>query len=104
MLSTLNQRAALEGQTLAPDGGGGYSESWQTIAFVWAAIEPTSGADVFGPDASESRVRMRIVIRRRSDVFAGMRLTANGRVFHIHAVLDDGPRSQFFTLLTEQIG
>ena len=104
MLSILNQRATLEAQVLTPDGAGGYSASWETIALVWCAIEPTTGAAVFGPDATESRVRYRIVIRRRTDVTAGMRINASGRVFRIDAVLDDGPRAQFLTLLTEQIG
>jgi len=104
MLSSLNRRVALEAQTLTPDGAGGYSASWNTLATIWAAIEPMSGSDVFGPDASEARVKYRITIRRRNDAFAGMRVNDGGRLFAIKAVLDDGPQSQFFTLLTEKIG
>jgi len=104
MLSTLNRRVALETQTLSPDGGGGYSVSWDTFAMVWAVIEPASGADVFGPDAGEARVKYRVTIRRRSDVFAGMRVNDGGRLFAIKAVLDDGPQAQFLTLMTEKIG
>jgi SPP1 family predicted phage head-tail adaptor len=104
MLSQLNRRVALEAQMLTPDGGGGYTANWDLIATVWAAIEPVSGADVFGPDASEARVRAHITIRRRSDVFAGMRVNDGGRLFAIKAVLDDSPQSQFFNLLTEKIG
>jgi SPP1 family predicted phage head-tail adaptor len=104
MLSQLNRRVALEAPALNSDGGGGYSASWNTVATVWAAIEPLSGADVFGPDVSEARVKYRIAIRRRADVFAGMRVNDGGRLFAIKAVLDDGPQSQFFTLLAEKIG
>ncbi len=104
MLSSLNRRVTLEAQTLAPDGGGGYSASWDALATVWAAIEPIGGADVFVPDASEARVKYRVTIRRRSDVLAGMRVNDGGRLFAIHTVLDDGPQSQFLTLMTEQIG
>ena len=104
MLSSLNRWVTLEAQTLTPDGGGGYSASWDAVATVWAAIEPVSGAEVFGPDANEARVRYRIAIRRRTDVSAGMRVNDGGRLFAIKAVLDDGPQSQFLTLMTEQIG
>lgn len=104
MLSTLNRRVTLEAQTLTPDGGGGYSGGWDTVATVWAAIEPVSGAEVFGPDASEARVRYRVMVRRRTDVFAGMRVNDAGRLFTIKSVLDDGPQSQFLTLTTEKIG
>jgi SPP1 family predicted phage head-tail adaptor len=104
MLSQLSRRVALEAQTLTPDGGGGYTANWDLIATVWAALEPLSGVDVFGPDASEARVKYRIVIRRRADVFAGMRMNDGGRLFAIKPVLDDGLQSQFFTLMTEKIG
>jgi SPP1 family predicted phage head-tail adaptor len=104
MLSTLNRRVTLEAQTLNPDGGGGYSANWNAVATVWAAIEPLSGGDVFGPDAGEARVRTRIAIRRRSDVLAGMRVNDGGRLFTIHAVLDDGPQAQFLMLMTEKVG
>ena len=104
MLSQLNRRVALEAQALTPDGGGGYSGGWNAVATVWAAIEPLSGTDVFGADASEARVKYRITLRRRSDVLAGMRVNDGGRLFAIYAVLDDGPQSQFLTLLTEKIG
>ena len=104
MLSQLNRRVALEAQTLTPDGGGGYSGGWNTVATIWAAIEPVSGADVFGPDASEARVKYRIAIRHRGDVFAGMRVNDNGRLFAIKSVLDDGLQSQFLMLMTEKIG
>lgn len=104
MLSQLNRRVTLEAQTLTLDGGGGYTASWSTLATVWAAIEPIGGAVVFGPDASEARVRFRISIRRRADVFAGMRVNDGGRLYGIKAVLDDGPQSQFLTLMAEEVG
>lgn len=104
MLSTLDRRVTLEAQTLTPDGGGGYSASWNQLATVWAAIEHITGADVFGPDAAEARVKYRVTIRRRTDVLTGMRVNDNGRVFTITAVLDDGPQAQFLTLMTEKIG
>lgn len=104
MLSTLNRRMTLEAQTLTPDGGGGYTTGWYTIATIWASIEPVSGGDVFGPDASEARVKYRVTLRRRSDVLAGMRVNDGGRLFAIHAVLDDVPQSQFLPLMTEKIG
>ncbi len=103
MLSTLNRRVALEAQTLTPDGGGGYTAGWTAVATIWAAIEPVSGGDVFGPDASEARVKYRVTIRRRTDVIAGMRVNDGGRLFGITAVLDDGPQSQFLALMTEKI-
>jgi SPP1 family predicted phage head-tail adaptor len=103
MISNLNQRASVLAPTLTPDGGGGYSESWNAIATVWCKLEPQSGDDVFGPDAVEQRLRHRVTIRRLATVAAGQRLVLGSRTLWIHAVLDDGPQAPLMTLLCEEL-
>jgi len=103
MLSTLDQRAALQVNTLTPDGGGGFTETWETVAMVWVKIAPASAADTFGPDALESRARHRVTLRRRTDIAAGQRLAVAARTFKIHGLLDEGPRAPFITLLCEEL-
>jgi len=103
MISNLNQRATLLAPTLTPDGGGGYSESWNPIATIWCSIDPQSGDDVFGPDATEARVRHRVTIRRLASVAAGQRLAIGSRTLRIHDVLDTGPGAPLMTLLCEEL-
>ncbi len=103
MIGELNQRASIAARTLTPDGGGGFSESWDTIANVWVSVAPNSGGDVFGPDQAESRVRHRIALRRLSTVAAGQRVIVGARTFRIHAVLDEGPQATLMTLLCEEL-
>jgi SPP1 family predicted phage head-tail adaptor len=103
MISNLNQRASILAPTLTPDGGGGFSESWNAIATVWCQLEPQSGDDVFGPDAVEQRLRHRVMIRRLATVAAGQRLAIGSRTLRIHAVLDDGPQAPLMTLLCEEL-
>src|SRR5882757_4683465 len=99
MLSSLTQRATLVACTLTPDGGGGFSESWDPFAAVWIALHPLGADDRFGAARLESRVRHRIVLRRRADLAAGQRVSAGPRSFRVHAVLDDGPRAPYVSLL-----
>jgi SPP1 family predicted phage head-tail adaptor len=103
MIGTLNQRASVLARTTTPDGGGGFSESWNAIATLWTRIETLSGGDVFGPDAVESRVRHKITIRRNASVAAGQRIAIGARTFRIHAVLDEGPNAPLMTLLCEEL-
>jgi SPP1 family predicted phage head-tail adaptor len=103
MIGNLNQRANILAPTQTPDGGGGYSESWNVIATVWCKVEPQSGDDVFGPDATESRVRHRVTIRRLAAVAAGQRLAIGPRLLRIHDVLDEGPQAPLMTLLCEEL-
>lgn len=101
MIGELNQRVRILAQTLLPDGGGGYSESWNVIATVWADVEPRAGNNVFAADALQSRVQHRVTIRRNAAVSVGMRANVGALTLTIHAVLDDG--SPLITLLCEEL-
>ena len=103
MIGTLNQRAQLLANTLTPDGGGGFTDDWESFASVWVAVEPISGTDDFAPDRLESRVRHRITLRRRSDVAAGQRVQVGSRLFRIHTLLDEGPPAPKMILLCEEL-
>jgi len=103
MLSKLKQRAALLSKTLAPDGGGGFSETWATIGSVWIEIVPLSANERFSADALQTRIRHRLRLRARSDVVTGMRLATADRTFAIRAVLAADAASPLMTLLVEEL-
>lgn len=103
MLGQLNQRATIRAQTLTQDGGGGYTESWDAVAIVWARLEPVSGADRFTADKLESRARHKLTLRRNTVIAAGQRAEIGTRLFAIRAMLDPGPQSAFVTLLCEEL-
>jgi SPP1 family predicted phage head-tail adaptor len=103
VIGRLNQRARLLADTLTPDGGGGFDESWEAFASVWLEVEPIGGTDAFGPDRLESRVRHRLTLRRRDDLAAGQRAQVGARLFRIHTVIDEGPQAALMTLLCEEL-
>ena len=103
MIGDLNQRATLQARVLTPDGGGGYDESWETFGAAWVKVAVLGASDSFGPDAVESRVRHRIVLRRRTDLAAGQRVIVGARIFKVHALLDEGPPAPLLTLLCEEL-
>jgi SPP1 family predicted phage head-tail adaptor len=103
MLAHLNQRATLLSRVLTPDGGGGFTESWQTVGQAWIKITPIGTEQTFGPDTRETRIRHRIVLRARDDVVAGMCLVTDGRTFAIRAVLDREAMNPFLTMLCEEL-
>ena len=86
------------------DGAGGRTANWREVAVVWAAIAEVAGDDGLRADAPAGRRRSRVVIHHRPDVAPGMRFVAcNGRVLHIHAVLDpDGGRRRLVCLCGEE--
>ena len=103
MLSSLTERATLLARVLTPDGYGGFSESWSAFATVWIALTPLSASDALNAAHLESRVRHRIVLRRRGDLAAGQRIAIGPRIFRVHGVVDEGPRASFITLECEEL-
>ena len=103
MLSSLNRRATLLARVLTPDGSGGFGESWNAFATVWIQLTPLAATDTLGAAHLESRVRLRIILRRRSDLAAGQRVVVGQRIFRVHGVIDEGPRASFITLQCEEL-
>lgn len=89
-------RATLERVALTPDGQGGQSETWSTLAEVWARAENLTTAERLQAEQLQSRVSHRIIISWQSDpgnsqqpiVSAGDRCVYRGRIFNIKAVVD----------------
>ncbi len=98
-IGRLRQRLALQAATRTPDGGGGASESWTTIAQLWAEIRPTGGTESFEADAVAGRVSHEITIRYRSGVAPAMRLVSGTRRFEILAVIDIEERRRWLKCL-----
>lgn len=85
-------------RTQNPDTGS-VSTTWETIANVWASVEPLSAREFIAAQAVQSEISARITIRYRPDVDATMRILHRGRIYNIQGVLSD-PRSglEYLTL------
>lgn len=103
MFSSLNQRATLQVHTLLPDGGGGYTDAWQSFAAVWVKITALPPSERFAADRLEPKARHRITLRRRNDLAVGQRIVVGPRRFQVHGLEDDGPRAAFITLICEEL-
>ncbi|HEX6050026.1 MAG TPA: phage head closure protein [Gemmatimonadaceae bacterium] len=78
-----------------PDGQGGSTFAWDTVATpVWAKWVPAAATgDTNEADQTVSRRQYTATIRRRSDITAAMRVNTSGVTYDITAVLpsDDYP-------------
>ncbi|MDX2259412.1 MAG: phage head closure protein [Hyphomicrobiaceae bacterium] len=101
-IGDLRQRLVLERPVLVSDGGGGASEDWQSVADVWAAIEPLTGSERLEADAIAGTVSHEVWLRWRAGVGSDMRLRLGERLFDIRAVIDEGERRRFLRCLCEE--
>jgi len=95
----LRERVTISRLVRTPDGQGGFSESWTTLATIWAAVEPYSVRYVVEGRQPEEDIRYRITVRRRSDLVPalGDRVTWSGRTLDVLAVVPD-PERKIYTL------
>ena len=75
-------------QTQNPQTGA-MVDTWNTVATVWASVEPLSAREFIAAGASQSSVTTRITIRYREGVTAKMRALYRGQIYNITGVLPD---------------
>ena len=100
----LSTELKLEAMTPAPDGAGGFAESWAEIALVFARIEPASVRDRFGAGQTLEEVTHRITLRHRAGVASGMRLSRGDRNFDIATVHDPDETGRYLVCRVREVG
>lgn len=98
----LNKRVDIEKPVHTSDSGGGFSESWQIFASVWAEVKPLRGRENFADFKLHGTVNYRITIRYLSGIEPRMRVNYNGRIFNIRAVMNVDEADTVLELLAEE--
>ena len=102
MIGDLKHRVTLQESVRASDGGGGFTESWQSLAAapdVYASIVPLSGGEQLRYHQLESTVTHRITIRYRTDVTPAMRIVKDATVYDITSVAAQEGRAVYLEIL-----
>ena len=104
MIGSLRHRVVFEQKTQSADDGGGFAESWSTLATVFAAVELDRGQEVVDAGRVVSANRLRLRIRYRDDVSSELRVIHKGRVHAIDWVFDpDGKQHWLLVGCTESM-
>lgn len=103
----LNRPLVLETLVRAPDGSGGFTESWVARGQLWAEIVPGSGRDLPGEEIILSAVPLRITVRAAtvgapSRPVAGQRFREGVRAFRIIAVTERDPDGRYLTCFSRE--
>lgn len=84
----LTARLTLERPVETPDGQGGATLAFDTVAHCWALVEPIAMPEALERGQDRFRVSHRIRLRHRDDLTAGMRLRLGARIFTIRSHRD----------------
>lgn len=98
----LRHRIELQEETKAPDGSGGWIDTWATYATVWAKIIPLSGSEgIFGMQLQDT-ITHDIMIRYRPGVAPVHRVKYGERVFNIRQAINIEERSRWIDIRAEE--
>ncbi len=103
----LTRSLVLEAPVRAPDGAGGYAESWAALGALWAEVVPGSGRDVAGQEVTLASVAYRVTVRGAVQGAAsrpkpGQRFRDGARLFAILAVSERDPAGQYLLCFTRE--
>ena len=101
-VGALRRRLVLEAAVATPDGLGGATQTYETVAALWAQVEFLSGGEHWRRGRPEQAATHRVTMRWRAGVDAGQRLRDGERIFDIRAVADpNGSRRRLVCLVLE---
>ncbi|ODA66839.1 Phage head-tail joining protein [Methyloligella halotolerans] len=100
----LRHRLILEERAKVDDGGGGFTESWNTVTTLWGVVRPLRGDEQLVAGRLAGNVSHLITLRYRDGVVPEMRFRQGERVFEIHAVIDPDERKCWLRCQCEERG
>ena len=103
----LNRRITLQSPVTTLDAYGVPTPGWTNVMTVWAAIEPLSGRELVNAQRIVSEISHQITMRYSSAladtrVVAGYRALYKGRIFNIHAAMNEDESNVLVTLLASE--
>lgn len=98
----LRNTILVERATKSPDGGGGSTNVWETVATIRACIKPISGGERFQAMRLEADTTHRIFIRYRTDLLTSDRINYNGRLFQIRALINLEEQNKWFEIYADE--
>lgn len=84
----LDQRISVERLVEGYDELGQPINTWLPIVTTWAAVEPLTGREYIAAQAAMSEVKLKIIMRYRPSITPADRVSHNGQVYGIEAVID----------------
>lgn len=98
----LSHELVLEKPVETTDGAGGFTTVWDSVATIWAKLEPINPEREFWSGRSVSEQTHRVTLRHRDDVRQGMRFRRQARLFPILAVQDADETGRYLIARTRE--
>lgn len=102
-IGNLRHRVALQARTQTPGGSGVITDSFATVATVYAAVEQIAGAMMLAGQQTEERATHKVTIRNRTDLEAWRYLLWDGKRMKVQETRAADDRKRFLEILAEEM-
>lgn len=102
LASNLRHKVTLERPALAPDSGGGYAQTWEEAATLWAAITRLRAGERYTNGQLTVSASHIFRLRYTSDITADMRFIFDGRAFNIRGIQNVDEKNRMLEVYAEE--
>jgi len=102
MIGDLNKRIILQYETKVSDSMGGFTTVWNDAATVFAAIWPTSAAELIQSMQTDMVISHRIRIRFRSVLRPSWRIKFGTRYFNIVSIINPNEKNEYLDIMARE--
>lgn len=99
----LRHRITIQQLTRYDDNAGGYTETWNAVAIVWADVYPLKGQERYDAQQVLASLSHRVTIRYRAGVEPSMRLQYGNRTLNIESTIDPEERHRELILMCSEV-
>jgi SPP1 family predicted phage head-tail adaptor len=101
-IGDLKNRIQLEAPVAASDNMGGSTDTFTTMATIWAAIWPVSASEQIEGMGATMTITHRIRIRYREDVIPSWRINFKGKYYNIVSIINPGMNNRMIEILAKE--
>jgi len=101
-IGKMRYRVKVERATNTRDAGGGISQAFNPVTFIYANIKPTSATSSYRQGMVQEKVTHEVTIRYMTNIDTNSRITFGTRQFAINGIINVDERDRFLTLLCEE--
>jgi len=101
-IGKMRYRVKVENATNTRDTGGGLSQAYTTVSFMYADIRPKSANSSYRQGMVQEKVSHEVTIRYMKNISTNSRISYGTRLFDVKGIINVDERSRFLTLLCDE--
>lgn len=99
----MKHRVKVQAASRVSDGQGGFTETWDTTATLWAKVEPVKGWEKMQAQQLQTQLTHKVTVRYSASVTTAKRLLFEGRVLDVKEAVNLDEANAFLRLMCVEV-